>query len=154
MRLQPPPEPRLRRFIRWTLLTVLAVHLPIWAASSYAAWFQVYRLDLAAPGGPLRPGTPLRADVVSSGRVWVELRLELVQDGAKHLVASHTVDDNDWAGYDQWPIADSLRASLPPELHARLRSGPAILRAVASGRPQWTRTPPPEVRERIVQIAR
>jgi hypothetical protein len=153
MRLQPPPEPRLRRFIRWTLVTVLAVHLPIWAASSYAAWFQVYRLELHPPAGPLSPGTPLAADVLSSGRVWVGLRMELIQDGTTHLIATHQVDDNDWAGYDQTPVPDSLRVTLPRALHARLHPGPAMLRVVATGRSQWSRTPPPEVRELVVQVS-
>jgi len=152
MRLQPLPEPRLRRFVRWTLMIALAIHLPIWAASSYAAWFQVYSLELADPPAALVPGSRLRADVVSSGRVWVNLRLEVVQDGAVHPIASHQVDDNDWAGYDQRPRPDSLKVRLPAEVYARLRPGPAVLRVVATGRPQWTRTPPPTVRERQVVI--
>lgn len=147
------PEPRITRLIRWTLTAAFLVHLPIWIASSVAAWFQVYRLELRPPASAIGPGTPLRADIVSSGRVWVELRMELVQDGRVHPIATHRVEDNDWAGYDQRPRPDSLRTVVTPELYRQLRPGPAVLRAVATGRPQWTRTPPPTVRERAVAIA-
>jgi hypothetical protein len=39
-----------------------------------------------------------------------------------------------------------------PELLARFASGAAVVRATAHGRPQWMRTPPPEVREVAVEI--
>lgn len=150
MRLQPPAEPRITRVVRWILLTVLLVHLPIWAASSYAAWFQVYALELPPPAGELAPGAPLRARVVSSGRVWVDLRLELVQGGRTTALGLCRVDGNGYAGYDQRPRRASLTVMLPD---SGVQPGVALLRAVATGRPQWTRTPPPVVRELPVRIA-
>jgi hypothetical protein len=43
---------------------------------------------------------------------------------------------------------------LAPEQLARFLSGPATVRATATGRRQWLRLPPPTVREAAVDIRR
>jgi hypothetical protein len=53
---------------------------------------------------------------------------------------------------DPRPWRGSLRVVLGPGALAGFTSGPAQLRATATGRPQWTRLPPPTVRETAVML--
>lgn len=64
-----------------------------------------------------------------------------------------------WSGYRaivQVYSVDVIRGSqivsVTPEMLARFATGPATLRAAATGRAQWLRTPPPKMREIPVVI--
>lgn len=122
------------------------------ALSGYRAYFQVRGLELETPGGVLRGGSVVRASVVTSGRTFVDLKLEVSQDGRTETLAAREVPKNYFAAVDPRSQRASLEATLKPETLSRLRAGPAVLRATATGRQQWLHTPPPEVREAAVEI--
>ncbi|HLM55201.1 MAG TPA: hypothetical protein VK422_03675 [Pyrinomonadaceae bacterium] len=122
------------------------------ALSGYRAYFQVRGLGLETSGGTLRGGSIVRASVVTSGRTLVDLKLEVSQEGRTEMLAATEVPKNYFSAVDPRSQRASLEATLKPETLSRLRAGPAVLRATATGRPQWLRTPPPEVREAAVEI--
>jgi hypothetical protein len=64
------------------------------------------------------------------------------------------VPKNRDAATDPRPRRDSLAVVLTPELLEGFRVGPVLVRAVARGRPQWLREPPPTVREAALKIQR
>lgn len=122
------------------------------ALSGYRAYFQVRGLELETPAGALGGGSVVRASVVTSGRAFVDLKLEVSQEGRTETLAAREVPKNYFAAVDPRSQRASVEATLKPETLSRLRAGPAVLRATATGRPQWLRTPPPEVREAAVEI--
>lgn len=92
----------LRRFGQ-AMLLVLA---PLAAASGYRAWFQVWSLDLTVYDSPVRPGSMITVSALTSGRVHVDLRLELWQDGLADVLG-----------------ADRARTRFYPEMDPRPRRG-------------------------------
>lgn len=163
MRLRPPARrplvhpglseegPWLRR-VRHVLVAVLLVNGLLAASSAYRAWRQVYSLSLDAPP-TLVAGTPLRADVVTSGRTTVDVTLELVQGARVATVGSLWLRGNRDGAMDPRPRRGSLKLSIPSRVLAGFVPGPARLRATAIGRSQWLRVPPPTVREVPVTLA-
>jgi hypothetical protein len=135
-------------------LIFLALCIVVALASGYRAYFQVYSLELRLDEPALRGGSVVRTEVVGSGRTHVTVRLELIQDARAETLAVEHVPGNDWASFDPRPRRAAQTLTLTPELLARFRPGPATLRATATGRPQWTRLPPPLVREAAVEIRR
>jgi hypothetical protein len=151
---------RFRERPRWsTVLTRLtAAFVGLWAASAlwsgYRAVVQVFRLELAPPGGVVRVGSALRADVVTSGRARATVRLELVQGTRAETLGTLVVRGNRDGALDPRPRRATLAVTLDPATAGRLAAGPAVLRAVATGTSQWLRTPPPTVREVPVILER
>jgi hypothetical protein len=135
-------------------LVLVALCVVTALASGYRAYFQVYSLELHVPEPVLRGGSVIRTEVVGSGRTTVSVRLELIQGGRAETLAVEHVRGNDWAALDPRPRRASRAATLTPELLARFAEGAARLRATATGRPQWTRLPPPLVRETAVEVRR
>jgi hypothetical protein len=149
----PAMEPRWMTVGRWIVLGFLALVAIPALLSGYRAWVQVYRLDLvSAP--VLRAGSVVRANVVTSGRAYAELRIELVQGAQVETLATRQVPANRDAPTDPRPQRATLAAGLPPQIAARFAPGAAVLRATATGRSQWLRTPPPTVREIAVHLQR
>ncbi|HEU0077237.1 MAG TPA: hypothetical protein VFQ76_06285 [Longimicrobiaceae bacterium] len=139
---------------RRAALVVLAVPLAVATLSGWRAWVQVRSLELHAAAPVLRGGSRLQARVVTSGRTFVDLRLELVQGTHAETLAVRQVPKNRDAATDPRSRRDSLAVVLAPELLERFREGPVLVRAVARGRPQWLREPPPTVRELALEIRR
>jgi hypothetical protein len=135
-------------FVFVAALVVLAL------TSGYRAWFQVYSLELRADGPVLGAGSVVRTAVVISGRASASVRVELIQGGRSETLDVHHVAGNEWAALDPRPEWAAHEVTLAPELLARFHEGPATLRATATGRPQWTRLPPPTVRETPVELRR
>jgi hypothetical protein len=96
---------------------------------------------------------PAIVHVVSSGRTFVTVRLELVQGSHSETLAELRVAPNRWSVYDPRARVATMTPSFTTEFLAQFRPGPAILRATGTGGPQWLRTPPPEVREIPVVVA-
>jgi hypothetical protein len=132
---------------------VLLVLMPLFAMSSYRAYVQIKSFDLAVPDTVLGDGGRIDTHVVSWGRTFVQLRIELIQGPRVDTLAVKEVPRNWDPVFDFRPSQDSLTATLTPRVLARFQPGPALVRAAARGSMQWLREPPPQVRERSVLIA-
>jgi hypothetical protein len=142
------------RVLRRLVLPLLALHVALALWSGYRAIVQVFRLELQVAQPLLRAGSAVSYAVVSSGRVPVTVRLELVQGTRAEMLATTRVRDGAIAGYD--PRLQRARQSvvLTEPVLSRFEAGPALLRVTAVGSSQWLRTPPPTVREVAVRIGR
>jgi len=148
------PPSRVQASLKRVGHLMLVVLVPLAAASGYRAWVQVWALNLVVSGVVLGPGSIITVSALTSGRVTVDLRLELVQDGHADLIATSRVTTNRNPAMDPRPrrggitlvVTDAMAAGWPP--------GHATLRVTARGRPQFLREPPPEVREVAVVVER
>ena len=147
-------ESRARALLKKALLVLLVLGAATAAASGYRAYYQVRGLELHAAGPALREGSVIRVGVTGSGRTTIDVRVELIQDGRAETLAVRRLPGNQWASFDPRPTSASHDVALTPEHLARFRDGAATLRATATGRPQWTRLPPPTVRELPVEVRR
>jgi len=134
-----------------TILGLFFVALGIW--SGYSAWVQVRSIDVTIASPNLRPGLPAIVRVVSSGRTFVTVKLELVQGTHAATLAELRVAPNRVAVLDPRARHGMMTPSFTTEFLAQFQPGPAILRATGTGGPQWTRTPPPVIREIPVVVA-
>jgi hypothetical protein len=148
----PFDESRRTRLAKRALLIFILVHIPIGAMSSYRAWVQVRALSVTTSGPVLSAGSWLRADVVTSGRQFVDYGIELEQGARNDTLGYHIVRKNRDPFYDQRTRRDSLVITLTDAMLAPFVDGPAVVRSRALGGPQWMRTPPPTVREMAVTI--
>jgi hypothetical protein len=135
-------------FVRKALILLVVVHIPLALWSGYRAIVQVQRLAL------YHDGSTAHVDVVSSGRGPVDVRLEMIQGARVETLGVHRVPSSGNPAYDPRFQRASMAVGLTPALLARFEPGTALLRATATGRPQWLRTPPPEVREVPVELPR
>ncbi|MET0399553.1 MAG: hypothetical protein ABW277_22370 [Longimicrobiaceae bacterium] len=133
---------------------MLAVPIAFGVLSGWRAWVQVRSLELHADSPVLSGGSIVEARVVTSGRTFVDLRLELVQGTHAETLAARQVPKNRDAATDPRSRRDSLVVVLTPDVLGRFRAGPVLVRAVARGRPQWLREPSPTVREVALEIRR
>jgi hypothetical protein len=146
-------DPLVPGWIRWPLITfVLVTYLLPGLFSSYRAWVQVHSLDLIVPSGDLRAGDTIQVRAVSWARTEVYVDLFLVQGRRADTLATHEIPRNHNASIDPRWRRDSMTVVLTPSFLAGYHRGPATIRAVAEGGPQWLRIPPPLVRETAVQL--
>ena len=125
--------------------------LAIGAVSSYRAWVQVRSLELNASRA-LSAGSIVETAVVGSGRTMVDVEVDLIQgEHSERLIFLH-LRGNEMGFFDPRTRNASGSATLTQETLSRFQPGRARLRAVATGRHQWTRLPPPTVREVEVEI--
>ena len=130
---------------------VIVALLMIGAVSSHRAYFQVRSLELNAPQ-VLSVGSIVNASVVGSGRTIVDVEVYLIQGSrSEHLFEVHLAG-RDFAFFDPRTQHGSSRVVLTSDTLSKFQPGRARLRAVATGREQWTRLPPPTVREIDVEI--
>lgn len=141
------------RWLRRLTLVVLAVWLPSAAFSGFRAIVQIFDLDLRMTPGSLRKGTVVHADVVTSGRAHADVVIELRQRTTVDTVGRVLVPGNRDGALDPRPRRGSLRVVLTEDQLARFTPGPVLVRAVAVGRSQWMRTPPPTISELSTTIA-
>ena len=134
-----------------TILALFFVALGIWSA--YSAWVQVRSLDVVVASPNLRPGLPAVVRVVSSGRTFVTVKLELVQGAHSATLAELRVAPNRVAVLDPRARHGTMTPSFTTEFLAQFQPGPAILRATGTGGPQWSRTPPPVIKEIPVVVS-
>jgi len=127
------------------IIGLMYAALGVWSA--YSAWVQVRKLDVTVASPNLRAGMPAIVHVVSSGRTFVTVRLELSQGTHTETLAELRVAPNHWSVFDPRARPATMTPSFTTEFLARFRPGPAVLRAIGTGGPQWTRTPPPVIQE-------
>ena len=140
------------RIVQYILIALVVPFLISGAIASYRAFVQVRRLDLDVKEVSLRAGSRVEATVVSSGRVPVTLRIELVQGTRAETLAVRVVPNSADPFFDPRTVRGALSTTVTTELLARFSPGPALIRATARGRPQWMREPPPLVRQAAVVI--
>ena len=150
----PSSEPRPLALLKRATLVFLALCFVTAVASGHRAYFQVRDLVLRLDGHALRAGSVVETEVVSSGRTLVDVRVELVQGSHVETLALQRLPDNEWAAIDPRTRRASQRVVLTADLLARFGAGAAVVRATATGRPQWMRLPPPTVRESAVELER
>ena len=140
-------QPKSMVVLKWIILPLLIVHVVLASWSGYRAIVQVYSVDVSVADSVIRAGSPVAYHAVGSGRVTVTLRLELLQDSLKQPIDQQIINTYTTPSYDPRPIRGGATVSLTPAMLARFSAGPATIRATATGRAQWLRTPPPTVRE-------
>lgn len=129
--------------IAWFVLALISGH---------RALFQVQRLGLTVTDPALRNGATIRVDARSSGRVTVDVLLEIIQQERSETLAMRRIPTSRDPALDpRWKRA-SLSFVVTPAVLSRFQPGPAVVRATGLGRSQWLRTPPPTVREAAVSI--
>jgi hypothetical protein len=133
------------------MIAVLTVHVPLACYSGYRAIVQVYSLKLRVPS-ELHAGSHLGYDVATSGRTNVHVRLMLIQRTRAETLMVGLVRDHENASYDPRTIHASADVDLSTEKFAGFDTGPAVVRGVAVGGPQWFRTPPPTITETSVVL--
>jgi hypothetical protein len=139
------------RAARWFMIAVLAVHVPLACYSGYRAIVQVYSLKLRVPS-ELQAGSRLGYDVATSGRTNVHVRLLMIQGTRAETLTVGLVRDHENPSYDPRTIHASADVDLSPSMLADFDEGPAVIRGVAIGGPQWFRTPPPTITEERVVL--
>ena len=130
---------------------VIVLLLVIGAVSSHRAYFQVRSLELTAPHS-LAAGSVVNAAVVGSGRTQVDVEVELIQGTHSERLMHLHLTGNKLAFFDPRTQHGSDSVALTAETLSNFQPGPARLRAIATGCEQWTRLPPPTVRELEVEI--
>lgn len=145
------PQARPVVWLKRVLVFVIVALLAIEMMASYRAYFQVQGLELNAPG-TLSAGTIVNTSVVTSGRTWVDVEVDLIQGAHSERLIGFMVRKNNLGFLDPRTQQASEGFTLTPELLSRFQPGSARLRSLATGRLQWTILPPPTVREIEVEI--
>jgi hypothetical protein len=130
--------------LRRVTIAVAVVHFSLAAASGYRAIVQVYDVTIESPA-VIHPGSPLIVHASTSGRTRVEVRVDLVQGGRAETLSTTTVLSNDAFFYDPRAKGVAIDVAVPADILSRFYAGKATIRAVATGRSQFLRTPPPTV---------
>jgi hypothetical protein len=146
-------NPSSYRWLRRLTIVVFAVWLPSAAFSGFRAIVQIFDLDLRISTATLAVGTVVEAAVVTSGRAHADVVLEMRQHSRIDTLAAVFVAGNDDGALDPRPRRGSLRVVLTRDQLAPLVPGPVTIRAIATGRAQWMRLPPPTVTEVATKIA-
>ena len=137
--------------LRRIIIAAAIVHFSLAAASGYRAIVQVYDVTIETPRA-IRSAQPFTVHVSTSGRTYVDVRVDLIQGSHTETIGSTTVDSNDSFFYDPRPKGMAMNVVVPVDLLSRFTPGHATIRATAVGRPQWLRTPPPTVDEARVTL--
>lgn len=138
-------------WLKRLFVVVIVLLLVIGAVASHRAYFQVRSLELNAPHS-LTAGSIVNAAVVGSGRTQVDVEVDLIQGTHSERLMHLHLTGNELAFFDPRTQHGSDSVALTAETLSKFQSGPARLRAVATGCEQWTRLPPPTVRELEVEI--
>lgn len=125
-------------------IAVVAGYLGIAAISGFRAIVQVYSVNIAAPP-TIESGSHIATTVKSSGRVPVQLTLELTQQGIVDTLGAQSIPSNRNSIFDPRPTTATLRVVATPDELNQFMSGPAQLRSIARGRSQFLRVPPPRI---------
>ena len=145
------PEARSIVLLKRCFTIIVSVYLVIGMISAYRAFYQVRSLELQS-SDVVQSGSTITTNVVSYARGAVDVRIELVQDDHSAMIGFQRVHGNEWGLFDPRTQHGSQTVVLTDEMLTQFTAGEAIIRATATGRPQWGRLPPPLIRERVVTI--
>ena len=146
---QARPHVWLKRLLVFVIVALVAVEI----VASYRAYYQVQDLELDAPR-TLSAGSIVNTSVVTSGRTWVDVEVDLIQGTHSERLIGFMVRKNNLGFLDPRTQHASESLTLTPETLSRFQPGRARLRSVATGRLQWTILPPPTAREIEVEITK
>lgn len=76
-----PREASWFTFVKRALLIIAAAHLLIGLVSAYRVYFQIHSLKIVASDS-VKAGSVIHTEVVTYGRTFATMQLELVQDGS------------------------------------------------------------------------
>ena len=143
------------RVIRRTLTPLLVVVAILFLISGVRALVQVFDLDVwvSTTNPSLQGSFEAGTSVITSGRAVATVKLELVQDGRSEILMVDSVRRRNFAVFNPLPRRSARRVVVSPVVLSRFGAGQATVRATATGRPQWTRTPPPSVSSIEINIA-
>jgi hypothetical protein len=133
--------------LRRTTIAVVVFQLSIGAVSGYRAIVQVYDVQIQTQSPLLQPGSQIVARFSTSGRTYVDARVELLQSGRAETLGTMRIPFNKASFYDPRPQRAAMTVTVPPDALSRFSPGKAVIRAVAEGHSQFLRVPPPKVRE-------
>lgn len=143
----------------WTGFTILRrvgiaaaiVHFSLAAVSGYRAVVQVYSVALDAPA-IVAAGTTVTSQVVTSGRIMQDARIELIQGNkVEELVKKRIPSHRHWF-YDPRPLNATVEATVPADILKRFQTGSAKLQLIVEGRMQWLYLPPPKVATVVLEL--
>ena len=132
------------RILRRVIIGAAIVHFSLAAISGYRAVTQVYRASIATDSPELREGSRIAADIVTAGRTYIDVTIQLEQSGRSAILATRVVPENDSFFYDFRPKRAHFDVSVTDSMLAGFSSGPATLTVTATGHPQWLYLPPPK----------
>jgi len=142
--------PGFRHFI----YAFLIVHAVLFPLSGFRAWVQVYDVELHASTNRATPGTRIVANVETSGRIGIDITMVANQGGRTVTLGSMRIPSNEQAIYDPRPRHDSLVVSLDADMLQQISAGSVAITATATGRPQFTRMPPPVIKQITLTVPR
>jgi len=138
-------------WLKRLFVAIIAALLAIGMVSAHRAYFQIRNLELNAPD-LLTEGSVVQTSVVSSGRTACDVVVELIQGAHSERLLKLHLNGNELGFFDPRAQEDSSRVTLTRDILSSFQPGTARLRAVAIGRHQWFRLPPPTIRELDVVI--
>lgn len=141
------------RALKRATLALVVVWASLALFSGWRAWVQVLALDLTLSEERLGPDTEITVEATSSGRTTVSVSLEFRQGDLQT-----TLDDVLVIRTSRDPALDPrfkhgrATVGVPARFLAAATPGAATVRAVARGRSQFLRTPPPKTRTLSVPV--
>lgn len=138
-------------WLKRVFVALIAVYIGVGLVSAHRAYIQVRSLEFNAPKS-LSAGTVVETLLVSSGRATVDVEVDLIQGAHSERLFVMQLRGNQWGFWDPRARHGSSSVMLTSEMLSKFQPGAARLRSVATGRPQWTRLPPPTVSELDVEI--
>lgn len=139
-------------YLKKVIWILVIAFLLIGIISSQRAYYQVRSLELTSSDRVLTNSSIIKCSVVSSGRTYADLQIELIQGPHSEKLAERRVPANEYGFFDPRTQKASVSLVLTDEILVRFQTGPATIRATAFGHSQWTRVPPPVIREVMVEI--
>ena len=137
--------------LRRACIAVAIVHFSLAGVSGYRAVVQVYNVSLDSPvfAGA---GTRVSADVVTSGRIMQDARIELIQGSKVQVLVQKRIPSHTHWFYDPRPLSVSMETVMPSDILTGFKPGRAKIQIIVEGRMQWLYIPPPKVATVAVQL--
>jgi hypothetical protein len=149
----PDRESRGMQRVRRAVLAIVVIYAVFFSWNIYRRIWQVLRIEPRASTTVLRPGATVGYDVVTSGVVRNQIRLELVQGEHREVLVEQLSRFRTQAVFDVRLLRYTPTVTITPAQLSRFQPGPATLRVTAFGSQKLLRTPRPRVAEMQVQLA-
>ena len=139
------------RILKRVTIVAAIVHFSLAAVAGFRAFVQVYSVGLDVPA-VISPGTAFTGRVITSGRVFNDARVELIQGEKSETIATAFITNNRTAFYNAIPRRTEIAATIPADILTRFQRGSAKLRITGFGTAQFTRVPPPKSKDVVVEL--